>query len=184
MNEIIKKLDAFLSTLRPGLYESLQPPLNHNGIEGLEGKYHMKLPNDLKTLYQWRNGQAPNNYDSFVNNSMFMPLEEALDTAAGNTSMIGLDFEIENWWNAEWIPVFHNGGGDYICYDCGGTFTGQQGQIIEFWHAGNDRNVIAPTLEAFISKLNLYYETRNPQDFDDYFHIEKTEGYPKRFIVE
>lgn len=184
MNEVIKKLDNYLSTWRPEFYGSLRPPLEDNEIENLEKKYNVQLPDDLKMLYKWKNGQVDTDYSSFVNNSMFIPLEEALNTSSELTSMIGFDFEIENWWHAKWMPVFHNGGGDYICYDCGGLFTGQEGQIIEFWHADNDRNVIAPTLEAFISRLNHYFETNQPQDFDTYFAIEEIEGYPKKFIVE
>lgn len=63
-----------------------------------------------------------------------IPLKEALDISQKLSAMIGTDFEIENWWNEHWIPVFHNGGGDYICYDTKGIFTGNKGQIIEFWH--------------------------------------------------
>jgi hypothetical protein len=32
-----------------------------------------------------------------VNNSMFIPLEEALEIAQELTGMIGTDFEMENW---------------------------------------------------------------------------------------
>lgn len=79
--------------------------------------------------------------------------------------------------------MFHNGGGDYICYDCEGTFTGNSEQIIEFWHADSDRNAIAPNLEVFLSQLNTYFERNSIEDFDEYFEVEKVEGYPKKFIV-
>ena len=184
MNENIQKLDKHLSTLRPEYYLSLKKPLDDNEIDSLEEKYKIKIPSDLRILYKWKNGQDDNCYDAFVNNSTFIPLDQALETATENNSMIGLDFEIENWWNEKWIPIFHNGGGDYICYDFGGLFTGQQGQLIEFWHADNDRNVIAPTLEAFISKLTYYYDTKSKADFDEYFEVENIDGYPNKFIVE
>ncbi len=183
MEEIIQQLDKHLATLRPEFYASLQQPLNDNEIDSLEEKYKIKIPRDLRTLYKWKNGQNDDSFDSFVNNSMFMSLEETLETATEQTSMIGSDYETENWWNEKWIPIFHNGGGDYICYDFGGLFTGQQGQLVEFWHADNDRNVISPTLEAFISKLNDYYNTKQEDDFDEYFEIEEINGYPKKFIV-
>jgi cell wall assembly regulator SMI1 len=184
MEEIIKQLDRHLMTLRPEFYANLQQPLNDNEIDSLEEKYKIKIPIALRTLYKWKNGQDDNCYEAFVYNSTFIPLDQALDTATENTSMIGLDFEIENWWNEKWIPIFHNGGSNYICYDFGGLFTGQQGQLIEFWHADSDRNVIAPTLEAFICKLNEYYDSKQKNDFDKYFEIENIENYPKKFIVE
>jgi cell wall assembly regulator SMI1 len=99
--------------------------------------------------------------------------------------MIGFDFEIENWWNQNWIPIFQNGGGDSICYDLKGIFTQKRGQLIEFWHADNDRNVIAPTLEAFFRKIIEFYEKKKQnKEFDEYFEIEQIENYPKRFIVK
>lgn len=184
MSENTQKLDENLSTLRPEFYASLQQPLADIEINSLEEKHKMQIPSDLRAFYKWKNGQVDNCYESFVNNSMFIPLEQALAIATELTSMIGYDFEIENWWNEKWIPIFHNGGGDYICYDLGGLFTGQRGQLLEFWHADNDRNVIAPNLETFIYKINYFYATRQKQDFDEYFQIENIDGYPQEFIVE
>lgn len=113
----------------------------------------MVLPGDLKTLYQWKNGQQQDCVGSFVTNSMFQPLEDVLKDNKVLTSMIGYDFEIENWWNAHWLPVFSNGGGSYICYDLKGVFTGESGQLVEFWKADNDRNVIAPDLKNVYGKF-------------------------------
>jgi cell wall assembly regulator SMI1 len=184
INEIIKKLDEHLATLRPEFYLKLNEPLDDSQLDKLEDYYKLEIPTDLRALYKWKNGQDMKCFESFINNSIFTPLNQALYDASELNSMIGFDFEIENWWNEKWIPIFQNGGGDSICYDLGGTFTGQQGQLIEFWHADNDRNVIAPTLEAFLNKLTYYYDTKSKSDFDKYFHVEKIDGYPRIFIVE
>ena len=184
MKETIQQLDVLLSTVRSEFYQYLKDPLDEKQVEVLEAQYQLKLPADLLALYAWKNGQDDDCFEAFVNNAAFIPLEEALDIAKQNTSMIGLDFDVENWWNEKWIPIFHNGGGDYICYDMGGLFTGQKGQLIEFWHADNDRNVIAPSLGSFLEKLKEYYENTPEEDFDEYFQIASPENYPQRFIVE
>jgi hypothetical protein len=75
-------------------------------------------------------------------------------------------------------------GGDHICYDTSGVFTGQKGQLIEFWHADNDRNVIAPNLKSFIEAINEFYKTKEIKDFDEYFEIENIKDFPKNFYVE
>ena len=59
-----------------------------------------------------------------------------------------------------------------------------KGQLIQFWHSDSDRNVISPTLEAFIGKLTHYYDTKSENDFDKYFRVENIDGYPKKFRVE
>ena len=161
MEKQLKLLDIQLKRLRPDFYSSLNEPLN------------------IKELYQWKNGQKDGCYESFVNNSMFLQLEEALDTAQEFTSMIGSDFEIENW-----IPIFHNGGGDRICYDMIGIFTDQPGQLIEFWHADNDRNVIFPSLNVFIEAINKFYEMKTPADYDQVFEIDNVKEFYKSYCVE
>lgn len=183
MNAIIETLNSHISMLRPGFYSYLRHPLSDHEIHGLEEKYRRRIPDDLKTLYQWKNGQQDDCYDTFVNNSMFLSLEDALDTAQELNSMIGLDFEIENWWNEHWIPLFHNGSGSYICYDASGLFTGQKGQLIEYWNKDNDRNVIALSLERFLDQLNRYYE-KTPGESEAYFIVETEDGYPKQYKVE
>jgi cell wall assembly regulator SMI1 len=176
-------LDKHLRTSRPDFYTELNDPLSDAEINALEQKYNRSLPADLRTLYKWKNGH--NTFTSFVNNSYFIPLQEALESAADLTSMIGSDFEIENWWNQHWIPLFNNGATNYICYDMGGIFTGEPGQLIEYWNKDNDRNVIFPNLESFIEAINRFYENTSPDSFDEFFSLEiNPEGFPKRFIVD
>ena len=170
--------------MRPEFYSELNKPLNDSQLDKLEEYYKIKIPEDLRKLYKWKNGQNPNCYEAFVNNSGFVPLNQALDTASELTSMIGFDFEIENWWNENWLPIFQNGGGDSICYDLKGAFTAQKGQLIEFWHADNDRNVIAPKLQMFLEQIISLYETTQKEEFDEYFEVEEIENYPLKFILE
>lgn len=183
MEKTLQRLDSHIKKLRPDFYKSLQEPLSKEEIQRMEEQYNVQIPEDLKAFYQWKNGQESSCYDSFVNNSMFIPLDEALETAEELTSMIGTDFEIENWWNRNWIPVFHNGGGSYLCYDREGIFTGNRGQILEFWNRDHDRNVIAPDFQHFLEQLNIYYTGKSAEEFDGFFDVEDIDGFPKRFIV-
>ncbi|MCM0665145.1 SMI1/KNR4 family protein [Flavobacterium tyrosinilyticum] len=183
MIDLVNRLNDQLETSRLDYYNNLKEPLSDKEIEILEEKYQVQIPNDLKELYKWKNGQDQNCYEAFVNNSMFMSLEDVLDSREEFNSMID-DFEIENWWNENWLPIFHNGGGSYICYDLSGIFTGKKGQLIEYWNRDNDRNVISLNLEDFIAQLTIYYSNTKSEDFDEYFAIEKIDNYPIRFIVE
>ncbi|PWN71520.1 benzoate transporter [Chryseobacterium phosphatilyticum] len=185
MEEILQQLDSHIQRLRPDFYKSLLEPLQEEEIQGIENQYCTQIPDDLKTFYQWKNGQASSCYDAFLNNSMFIPLKEALELAKELTSMIGTDFEIENWWNENWIPIFHNGGGSYICYDLKGIFTGNKGQILEFWNRDPDRNVIAGSLKHLLNSLNAYYTSQYNEELNEFISIEAHgNGFPKKFIVE
>ncbi|WP_299259367.1 SMI1/KNR4 family protein [uncultured Aquimarina sp.] len=185
MKTEIKKLDSNLREKRPEYYSKLQKPLSEAEIYDLEVKYSITLPEDLKELYLWKNGQEYTCYESFVNNSQFEPLEQVLSGNQELTEMIGYDFEIENWWNKNWLPIFSNGGGSYICYDTEGIFTKQKGQLISYWNEYNDRNVIAPSLFDFIKSLNEYYKETPASEFDEYFNItSKISKWKKEFIVD
>ena len=171
MEKELTELDAHLREKRPEYYHTLQPGLSEPEIAGLEQEYGIPLPADLKSLYRWKNGQDYSCYKSFVNNSVFEPLESVLIANREYTDMIGYDFEIENWWNESWLPLFSNGGGSSICYDLQGIFTGNAGQLVEYWNEDNDRNVIAPGLVDFLHALNAYYRETPVAEFDSYFDI-------------
>lgn len=185
MKNELQVLDKNIREKRPEYYAKLQDPLTARQIADLELKYKITLPNDVKQLYLWKNGQQYDNYAAFANNSMFEPLENVLNSGQELTGMIGYEFLFENWWNPSWLPLFSNGGGAYICYDREGTFTGVKGQILEYWNSDNDRNVIAPDLPTFLKVLNTYYQETEVADFDAYFSIsERLVPYEKSFIVD
>lgn len=180
MEAIIQQLDRCISAARPEYYALLAAPLTSEAIAALETQYGTSIPEDLKALYRWKNGQQSSCYQSFVNNSTFMPLEEVLSSAKELDELIP-DFDGENWWRKGWLPVFHNGGGDHICYDTEGTFTGRQGQLVEFWHADSDRNVIAASLEELLHGLVRLYEAAPADKKEAYFTVKAEAGYPKAF---
>ncbi|MCU0436423.1 MAG: SMI1/KNR4 family protein [Raineya sp.] len=179
---VLQKLENNLALKRTVFYHKLQKGVEISEIEKLEKQWNKVLPDDLKKLYLWRNGQPEQVYEAFVNNSMMIPLQQALEIAQNLTAMIGKDFDRENWWHQSWIPLFHNGGGDYIGYDLEGVFTGQKGQILKHYHNYEVRNVLASSLEVFLEALNTLYEKTPSEELDEYVEI-SVAGYPKRFKV-
>lgn len=185
MKSLLPKFNACLKEKRPEYYSELQKPLTEVEINDLEVKYNKTLPSDLKDLYRWKNGQSQDCYEAFVNNSMFESLQSALSVNLEFTKMIGYDFEIENWWNENWLPIFSNGGGNYICYDIEGVFTGHKGQLIEYWKGDKDRPVIAQSLTDFLNSLNQYYEETSENHFDEFFDIsDSIVQWRREFIVD
>jgi cell wall assembly regulator SMI1 len=186
MQKLLAILDSNLKTKRPDFYSKLNPALTGEQISELENKFHFTLPDALKEIYKWKNGQRDDCYSGFISNSMFMPLENVFRSKEIMDGMIGYDFEIENWWNKNWFPIFDNGSGDTICYDNEGIFTGQQGQMLEFRHADNDRNVIFPDLFTFFEAIVKCYDGLKAEKHDSsqFCDIQSPEGFPKKFIVE
>jgi cell wall assembly regulator SMI1 len=149
---IIKRLDEQLKIYRAEYYSILNPPATDDGITALEKKYGLKLPADLRALYQWKNGHGEEYATAnFIDFNQFFSLDISLKWAREQTKMIRFDSP-ENWWNKHWVPILIEGS-DCFCYDLEGAFTGNKGQIIRFIHDDNYRPVVAPNLATFLKNV-------------------------------
>ncbi|MEP1765248.1 MAG: SMI1/KNR4 family protein [Sulfitobacter sp.] len=149
---------------------SLRPPLSIDQIASLEDEYQLVLPDAVKTLYLWHDGQDPSGFTTFVNNMAFQPLSEALRAKAELDGMIGYDFDLENWWHPAWLPLFHSGGGDYIVVDLVGIHTGNRNQLLKVYHDWAYRPIVAEDLQTFLDAALVYYGTKSIEEMDE-FHI-------------
>lgn len=176
LKALLRRLDASLQKNDPARYATLQAPLTEAEIQALEKKYDTNVPAELRELYRWKNGQRfDDKAQSLFGNKTFMTLEEALlnrDELNDLTTSEQTEdqFKIRNWWRVSWIPIFENGGGNYLCYDTEGTFTGKPNQIVDYYHGENYRRVVAPTLTALLEEAIA----------TDYTHTHHP-GYPRRF---
>jgi cell wall assembly regulator SMI1 len=169
------RLDASLQKNNPAFYATLQAPLTDAEIQALEKKYDIAIPAELKDLYRWKNGQQMDTKTlGSLGHKIFLPLEEALlnrDELNDLTTSAQIEdqFKIKNWWRVSWIPIFENGGGNYLCYDTEGTFTGTPNQIVGYYHRKNYRRAVSPNLTTFLETI-----------MTGYTHIHHP-GYPRRF---
>lgn len=188
LRALLLRLDASIRKNDPALYATLQAPLTEAEIQALEKKYKTEVPAELRELYRWKNGQRfDDNTKSLFGNKTFMTLEEALmnrDELNDLTTSEQTEdqFKIRNWWRVSWIPVFENGGGDYLCFDTEGTFTGKPGQIVDYYHSETYRRVVSPSLSAFLEAI-VNVVDKNVEDEDDYTRAHYA-GYPRSFDLE
>ncbi|MBT1705857.1 SMI1/KNR4 family protein [Chryseosolibacter indicus] len=187
MRQIIQQLDSHLKQNAPELYSTLKPPLTNAQIDALEVQHSIKLPADVREIYLWKNGQDEESYKSLYGNKTFLSLEQALEARDFlNEELFAKtpedQFKIKNWWNKDWIPLFSNGGGDYVCYDPVGIFTNKPGQIIDYYHDEYYRMVSAPSLAAHLQAVLMVFEKKYEDEWDSIKEIDK--GYPKRFALD
>ncbi len=170
ISEVLLKLDAVLESKRPEFAAGLRPPLTVAQIAQMEAQYQVVLPDAVRALYLWHDGQGSSNYMSFVNNMQFQPLSEVLSAKAEFDEMIGYDFELENWWHPAWLPLFHNGGGDFIVVDRKGVHTGTKNQLLTVYHDWKYRPIVAKDLATFLAAALEYHEATPIEQMDE-FHI-------------
>lgn len=75
-------------------------------------------------------------------------LAELADTIRINRELLADGDFVTTWWRPGWRPFAINGGGDHLCLDLEGTFTGHAGQLIDHWHNDEARPVVFYTLTA------------------------------------
>lgn len=153
MDKLIIQLDNWLSENRADYYSSLLPGATDEEFSSLEDQLSLSLPDDLRALYRWRNGQHPSEFASFQDNRMFLSLRQISETKDTLDGMIGYDFDDPKWWRRGWIPFLSNGGGDYLCVDVSAEDGGAPGQLIAFWHDDGDREVEFSSLTEWLGAL-------------------------------
>jgi cell wall assembly regulator SMI1 len=190
MEKLIARLDRWLKEHRPAYYAELQPGLSGPRLREFQREVGFRMPNAFKELYAWRNGQDPRCSTALQHNRMFMSIEDVLDThRLLNELLEGGEFDGELWWCPRWVPFLDNGSGDHQCIDMGGAFAGVEGQVINFWHDWESRNIeyssLEKWLETFVASLEagLWREVGgdlHPIDEDrwDAFLGEMNPGYP------
>lgn len=186
IESVLEKIDQYLKTNRPEYYAILNPPITDDKIAGLEEKYGIQLPVDLKALYKWKNGHEEEYFlENFIDLEQFPSLEYSLEWASELTGMIGLDFTRENWWNKHWFPFFIMSASDSYCYDLEGTFTGNKGQILRYTHDDAWRPVVAPDLVTFLEHILNSWPNNICTGFDEgKDSMEYMAGYPLEFNAD
>jgi cell wall assembly regulator SMI1 len=116
-----------------------------------------------------------------------MSLDQILDAHAILTGLLEAgQFDRANWWSPRWIPFLANGAGDHLCLDLEGTFTGNVGQLIRFWHDDAERWIEAGDLESWLgwyltSLRDAAQERLDPDELVDVdFGSPSLPGYPVR----
>ncbi|GAK73482.1 hypothetical protein RRU01S_44_00010 [Agrobacterium rubi TR3 = NBRC 13261] len=147
------------------------PPFNQPATEdeiiSAERRFGLELPDAVIDLYRLANGQ-PSNAAGIEGSFVIMSLDEAVDAAnflnsefpdginadAPDDTFVEADHGVRStWWSRHWIPVMHNGGGDYLCADLDPAEGGSKGQIISYYHDEMFRSLVAPSVDSMLDDL-------------------------------
>ncbi|MEM8672009.1 MAG: SMI1/KNR4 family protein [Planctomycetota bacterium] len=153
IDDLIVRMDKWLRNNRSDYYGSLLPGATDVAFAEFESKFSLRLPNEFRSFYRWRNGQPASELASFQDNLMFTPLNDVAEIKDTLDGMIGNDFEDPEWWRRGWVPFLASGSGDHLCIDLVAEDGGTPGQLISFWHDDEERDVEFPSLADWLSDL-------------------------------
>ena len=124
MPEILARLEAVLNTNAPFVSTNLRPGISQEELSILEHRYHVQLPDEIKSIYQWHDGSVSdtNRLTDFIPIHRFVPLEEALETRAALAPEKASVFQrivyhIFVSHRESWICLFDDGAGDGYWFD-------------------------------------------------------------------
>lgn len=183
MQTLWDRLEIWLAAHAPDRVQTLAPGATEAQIAAAESVLSVQLPDDFKASCRIHNGQL-DIQDDLMDGRAFLSLEsiqeewklwkELLET--GELA----EFESEpvgpiraGWWNEKWIPITHDGSGDYDCLDLAPAEGGQVGQVIDFWHDDATREVKAPSFTAWFAGFIEGCESGRFVFSDDYGIIEQ-----------
>lgn len=176
IRNLLSRLGSWLSHNRSSYYAAFAPGVSDTELDAAETRLGFPLPHELRQLYKWHDGTP--GYVGLVGGWDIASLSQLLEEWETLTELLDSgDFDRVNWWSSRWLPfwIFN---GDSYCVDTEGTFTGQPGQIIRFWHDSAVRTVCCTSLTAFLEVLVTSLEEGNRQEWP--LDLEEP-GYPKRF---
>jgi cell wall assembly regulator SMI1 len=199
MESVLERLEAWLWVHQPDVLTDRPAGVSDADLASANAVLGRQLPDDVHAFYRWQNGSPAITLDSgpdmFSPTAVFwytfvcgriMPLQEVveqhrwfcIDRAANR-----LIDQRHWWWCDEWVSVIANHNGDYVCVDTAGVWGGSIGQLIEYWHADDDRPIISPSLSAWFAARIVDLEEGTVFDesgaFLEYPRWRAPIGYPK-----
>ncbi len=153
MDDIVDRLGQWLWKNCPKHLERLAPGLTDDEITVYEKQLGVTFTPGIRALYRWRNGLLPEHFAANIfGRYTLMSLERVISSQKMMNDLLEQKaFKTSNWWRKTWVPLFDKGTGDLICWDPRGSFSGEPGQMIEFWHTDHDRKVLAPSFDGYLT---------------------------------
>lgn len=157
MLETITKLDNWLKENRNEFYKKLNSGLTTNEIKGWEKKFGFELPNNFKMLYQWKNGQKPENRECFCNHLYFDPIEVVYEQwKYGKEDLTEFNDEDTIVWGESWLQFMSTIDSNGYCLDVNGDFKDAR-NIIYYIH-DDENKVLFINLETMLQMILNQFE--------------------------
>ncbi len=158
LRSFFARLEAWLAKNRKRFLAALQPGASDAGLRSLEAALKRPVPEALRTLLAWRNGQGEDCVGYFedrwvlMRSAMIAAVKPGLDADAKETG-----------WQPAWIPFLDDDQGDYLALD-----TSQSPPLVRLFLLGEKQHAVAaPSLSAwlttFVENLEKGRYTEDPE---------------------
>jgi cell wall assembly regulator SMI1 len=154
---LLARLDQWLETHRDRFQQALQPGATAAECDALTAALGKPLPEALRALLTWHNGQNPDVPGAFEQNWFLMSTEDIAEAKKE------LDAEAHEGWHTDWLPFLDDDNGNYLCVD----LSSSGAPVRECWRGRGDHPQAAPSLtawlEAFVRGLERGAYVEDPE---------------------
>jgi cell wall assembly regulator SMI1 len=126
---------------------TFQPPVDDQLIFRIEQLLGISMPDNLRKLLKWHNGQDWNAPLREGDNRRLLSAGEIIETLAFFQSP---DEDFLGPWGRFWIPFLTNDAGDYVVVDAS---PGCNEKLINYWHDWEDRSIAYQSLSEWAAGL-------------------------------
>jgi cell wall assembly regulator SMI1 len=137
LSDLLARLGRWLQQHRRDFAEGLHPGAKPEELDALQARLGRPLPDSLRTLLAWHNGQKEEVMGGFEQDWRLMSTEEIARARQ--------DLEAAGGSQPAWIPVFEDGNGDYLFVDT----SSPAAPVRAYWAGRPDQPQAAPSLEAW-----------------------------------
>ena len=150
MDEVVARLGTWLETHDRERLEAFAPGASDEAIAAAEKEVGVPFPAGMRALHRWHDGSSR----GLLGNRMLMSLADIVRTRQTMNKLVDEGaFKTSNWYRKTWVPFMSNGAGDHLVWDPRGSFSGEPGQVVEFWHTDHDRKVLAPSFDGWLTAI-------------------------------
>src|SRR5687768_2872139 len=153
MDEIWKRIEAWLAQNAPDVREDLQPGATDAALAEASRTFGAELPADMAASYRVHDGSRGGAGPLFGEWRLLSlaaaarawgTLKKQSDDGVFEDDDVQAAPQVKDeWWNPKWIPVASNSSGDFLCADLDPAPAGKAGQIVSYYHAEPRRELVA-----------------------------------------
>ncbi len=131
MNKYLEELGTLIKAKMPELHNALETGVPDIYMEAEFGPLYDVLPDDLKALWNWCNGQALDHVGVFnpKNQERFLSVDDSVETIETLNDSTEVGVLSKNNWQQDWVPFTEDIKGNHLCVAT------QTGEVVYF-----DRN--------------------------------------------
>ncbi|HEX6432510.1 MAG TPA: SMI1/KNR4 family protein [Niastella sp.] len=160
IEELLNRLLQVLTEVNAPLVNMLQKGIDRSAIEAEITELEISLPEEVYSLFNWRNGISLTGNNTF-NQAWFFPLG-SLTSLEDSTANYRFNAGNDGYWNEKMFMLFESGVGEMYLIDCDDKSPTYR-MIYKHWAGAVDFEVVITmydSLECFLRSVNECFETK------------------------